>query len=276
MENNVLEALMRTLPMMQEIFGLDVQICLCDREKTIGVWYAKSFRLDIRVGEYFDPSQPAHQEMLAAMKTGKQTVNILPKFVYGVPVRGIITPIADGDEIVGVLSCAVSLEKQAEIEAAANILSNNIHITNDNANEIAAGAAQLASQMGVVSQISGKIHVLAEQMQESVGIIRNNSTRSNMIALNASIEAARVGEAGRGFAVVAQEMGKLAKSSGNATGEISAKLDTTFTELNGILEQIGEVSNVAGIQAKNVEEIAASLEEIQKNAEMLTAAANIV
>lgn len=273
MASKVLDALMVTLPMMQQFFGIDVQICLCDREKTIGVWYGKTFRMDIQVGEYFDKSKPGHGEMLAAMASGKESVSVLPEFVYGVPVRGIITPIKENGEVVGVISCAVSIKEQAEMERAAENLNDNLSNTYASSNEIAQGAKQLADEMDMVKIHSQSIHELVEATSVIVKSIQNNASRSNMLALNASIEAARSGERGKGFAVVAQEMGKLAKMSGDATSAISEKLQNIFSQLKEISDEISNTADIATAQAANVEEIAERLEAIERSAQMLAQAA---
>lgn len=273
MESKVLDALMVTLPMMQQFFGIDVQICLCDREKTIGVWYGKTFRMDIQVGEYFDRSKPGHSEMLDAIESGAGSVSILPEFVYGVPVRGIITPIKENGVVVGVISCAVSIQELAEIERAAEKLNDNLSNTYSSSNEIAQGAKQLADEMDMVKTHSQSIYELVEATSVIVKSIQNNASRSNILALNASIEAARSGEKGKGFAVVAQEMGKLAKMSGDATSAISEKLQNIFSQLKEISDEISNTADIATAQAANVEEIVERLEAIESSAQMLAKAA---
>ncbi|CAH1215842.1 hypothetical protein PAECIP111893_04040 [Paenibacillus plantiphilus] len=70
------------------------------------------------------------------------------------------------------------------------------------------------------------------QVQDMVGVIAHISAQTNILALNASIEAARAGQHGRGFAVVAAEIQKLASQSKSSTDDISAKLEAITEKIN--------------------------------------------
>lgn len=96
------------------------------------------------------------------------------------------------------------------------------------------------TMVDVVDQNNKKIDGIMKVIQEisaKTAMINDIVFQTKLLSFNASVEAARAGEHGKGFAIVAEEVGNLARSSGNAALEISQLLEKSNGEVNSILQQ---------------------------------------
>jgi methyl-accepting chemotaxis protein len=124
-------------------------------------------------------------------------------------------------------------------------------------------------------QSTQKVKRLAESLQEIDSIIQqvaDFTARTNLLALNASIEASRAGEFGRGFAVIAQEIRTLAMHSADAAHQISTRIQSIQGETSVVVEAIGEGTEKVVEQSDHVANAGTALQAIaemtQQSAEL--------
>lgn len=135
-----------------------------------------------------------------------------------------------------------STEKELEsVRSIANAITHEVHNTTQMSNDLAERFAQLSSEASSVSGVLGIISDIADQ--------------TNLLALNAAIEAARAGEHGRGFAVVADEVRKLAERTQKSLTEINSIISI-------VIQSISDSSDMMSANSNNIERLAERSQEI--------------
>lgn len=238
---------------LEKIVGqMDIIRECCDREVVVAVLdkdaYIVGFSMPpgqppvLKIGDKFMDPTGALDKVL---RKGVKMHNVLPKEVVGNAMEGNLVPIMDGMEVVGCVAVTYYVDKKEEIKDIVAGFKSSIAEVNSAVEGFVAGIGSVSSKLEAMDANTAQIEKDTTKAKEVVTKVSKNADRSNILALNASIEAARSGDAGKGFAVVATEMGKLASESSASSSQIKESLNVITEHLQGIVKSIREASGEA-------------------------------
>ncbi len=171
---------------------------------------------------------------------------------------------ATGEASASVQALASATE---ELSASVNEISRQL----EHAQEISQQAVSATNDTGTTVQ---SLADMAQKIGHVVELISDIAEQTNLLALNATIEAARAGEAGKGFAVVASEVKSLANQTAKATEDISAQItgmqsvtDDTVKSIGRIQEIIAQIGKTTTSIASAVDQQGSATQEIARNAQ---------
>lgn len=265
-QHELLHAFTKVAPFLNKLIQDDITVGVYDTEKLIINIPGKTFSLNVRPG---DPLAQGDIITEAIRKNEEQTA-IVPKELFGFPLVARAIPLHDeAGKVIGGVGLGTSMEKANQLFEVADSLSATVEQTAASIEEISRSVTLLTDRVTEISAQMKNVGTSAEQIGKISTVVKSISDQSNLLGLNAAIEAARAGDAGKGFSVVANEIRKLATNSKENASQIDGitrNIQEWLLELN---EAFSGIHKLTDTQAATIQEFSATIQEISQNTQDL-------
>jgi methyl-accepting chemotaxis protein len=258
--------------------------------KTVEVFKESALEMDRMQGAQAEKDRQAEEEKRRAMLELADSFEASVKTV----VDGVSATALQMQQRAQAMSATAEQTKvQASVvSAASEEAASNVQTVASATEELTASIGEIGQQVAKSSAIAGDaadqaeksnvqvegLVAAAQKIGDVVKLIQDIAEQTNLLALNATIEAARAGEAGKGFAVVASEVKNLANQTAKATEEIRGQITAmqgatsdSVAAIRGIGKIIKEINEIATTIASAVEEQSAATQEISRNVQQASA-----
>lgn len=204
--------------------------------------------------------EPMSRE-LADTNMGLSQRNIIQKD-HNQNIASTLTDVESASE-----SMHLAVNEIMSVTEASNITIRNSVETVDNSYH---SIHRLAKETEEAADITTKLHQSSQEIGDVIGMIDTIAEQTNLLALNAAIEAARAGEAGRGFAVVADEVRNLSIKTQESTHKIETMIQVIQSDVDNVMKTMTESRDASESSVQNIDTVKKQFDLIHQQIDQIT------
>lgn len=258
MSKDILEHFLYVFPLLNNYSINDLGVAITDREKYL--LYKPGRKLDLKIAA--GTPLKAGTAVVKAMNENRRVVMRGDKATFGLPYTACAYPIhGNNGEVIGGAVLLETVDTQDSLKEMAIKLSDDMNILASTTEELSAQAQEIAAVSGKLANMAKDSQTRVQETGQVINLIKSIANQTNLLGLNAAIEAARVGDQGRGFGVVADEIRKLAISSAESIKKIEEIINSVQHDSAATGQQLAYVNELVSQVAEAITNVAETIEQ---------------
>lgn len=261
----ILQAFITIAPIFNELFAEDTSMSVQDREKVLKYVPGRTIDLKINDGDLLKPGSVSYQ----VVQTGKKVTRTVGREVFGIPYIAVGFPVFDNGTCIGGITTITSIDKREKMMEMAEHLATSMQEFSASIESVAATSEHLHDLNETMRKHMLDVSRSVKQITDIIKFVNEVAQQTNILGLNASIEAARAGASGRGFNVVASEIRRLADSSASSAKNIHYELTSISRNLEQLAAMNSEIFGCSKELSDSIAELPRTIQQLRTTAESL-------
>lgn len=244
-------------PYLNDLTINDTAVYITDREKYLFTFPGAEIALSVKPGDTI----PAGEAVAESMAKNKVVRRRVPAEVLGFPYVACAIPILDNNKVIGGVVFITSIKQEEKILDLTSNLSDGLTEVFEISQNIETEAEKMVEIYEKLTSLSETLSGCIKETDSVLKVIDNFAKETNLLGLNASVEAARAGSAGKGFSVIANETRRLAIN----TASSAKKIEDIFVRIKAASNnQASAIENINDIILSQREAVKVVHEQIEK------------